>query len=607
MCGIVGSIWKGAQENKRQKRIVKRMQETIVHRGPDGAGFFSEDNVVLAMRRLAIIDVKGGNQPFLNENGSIVLVGNGEIYNYKELKKELLRKGHSFVSKNDMEILVHLYEEEGINFLSKLVGMYAFALYDKGKHRLFIVRDPLGEKPLYYTQFNDSFYFSSELKAILKIPKLDKKIDKRSIAQYFYYNYIVNPRTIFRHVHKVLPGNYLEIHTLNLKIKKVSYFNPEAWSTKKIKDLDEEILNRLKKSCELCLRSDVPVGFSLSGGIDSSAIMALCTKKYKKNLVAFSIGYDEKTENDESVFAHDFSKKLGVKYIKKILKTKDFVQNFPELVYWNDEPIADIASFGIYSVAQLAKKHNVPVLIGGLGGDEFFWGYPWLKENLNKEIENLPVENLDIYKNQKSFKNLKNIYSFITKGNTKKYFQRINNRKEILKQRNDLIKKELDLGKTGIMQIVDGWLTNNCLALNDKLSMAHSIESRAPLLDINLMKLAVKSQKNILGYKKEETKYYFKRALTHILPQDILMRKKKGFTPPVFEWLKELIKSYSYLLDDGFLVKEGIIDQKKINLARKIWPALPFFWVSFYKLILLEIWGREYLWGKDYKNIHPRN
>jgi asparagine synthase (glutamine-hydrolysing) len=607
MCGIAGSVYLRNKKNKDQEKIIKRMQNSITHRGPDGSGFFSGDNVVLGMRRLAIVDITGGSQPFYNEDRNLILIGNGEIYNYKELREELLNKGHSFSSKNDMEVLIHLYEENGINFLSKLVGMYAFALYDKKRQRLFIVRDPFGEKPLYYTWCDNSFYFASELKAILKVPGLDKKIDQRSVAQYLYYNYVIDPATIFKNVRKISAGNYLEINTVSLKVKKTNYFNPETWSVKKTSILEQEILNKLKRSCELCLRSDVPVGISLSGGIDSSAIMALCAKKYKENLVAFSIGYEEKTENDESLFAREFSKKLGVKFIRKTLKTKEFIQNFPELVHWSDEPIADPAGFGIYSVSKVAKKYNVPVLIGGLGGDEFFWGYPWLKEMLSRKKDKLPMEGLNIYNRKESFKNFKNIFSFLAKKNTKKYFERIIRGKENQKEKANLIKTKARLGREGIRQITNKWLTGNCLALNDKLSMANSVELRSPLLDINLVRLALKSQGNLLGYRKEGTKYHFKKALNCILPRNVLARRKRGFTPPVYKWLKELIKNYFYLLNGGFLVKENIVNQRRIKLIGFLWPVLPFFWFSFYKLILLEIWGREYLWGENYKNIHPRS
>jgi asparagine synthase (glutamine-hydrolysing) len=587
MCGIVGVLSKNRDNNLSQ--IVKKMLATMGHRGPNGTGIFENEKLVLAMKRLAIIDIQGGNQPIFNEDKSIAIVANGEIYNYLEIQKTLLKKNHNFSSKGDIETLVHLFEEKGIKLLDDLIGMFAFALFDVKQNVVYLARDRYGEKPLYYTLNEKGLFFSSELKTMLEVPNINRKFNQKAIKEFFYYNYIPEPNTMFDSIKKVPAGHYLRIDLNNFNFSLKRYWDFKSINPVNESDPENLIKENLYKACERCLRSDVPVGISLSGGIDSSAILAICSQKSKKNLTAFSIGYEEKSSNDESKFAESFSKKMGVNYIRKKISTNDFVQFFPSLIYWSDEPIADLAAFSIYSVAKIAKENNVPVLLGGLGGDELFWGYPSFNKITRDNETILPINNFNLFHQDRVYNRAKTIMPFLL---TETY-------KNIVLG-DDAVKVEIvddiQLAKQALNDLRNVWLVSNCLALNDRLSMAASIESRVPLLDFNLSKIALESKKNLLGYKMDP-KHYLKKSLKNILPEEVLTRPKRGFTPPSYYWLKEIISKYIFLLEDGFLVKEGILKMNRIKILILTWPVYSIFWDNIYKLILLEIWGREYCYG----------
>lgn len=593
MCGIVGLVSK--QKKPGQKEIVKKMQAAIAHRGPDGDGLFESDQVILAMQRLAIIDVNGGNQPLYNENKDLVVVGNGEIYNYPELQENLNKKGHQFSSQSDIETLLHSYEDKGIGLLDDLVGMFAFALYDTKKEVLYIARDRYGEKPLYYTFTENGFVFSSELKSLLQAPGINKKLDFNAINDYFYYNYIPEPNTMFSAIKKIPAGSFIKLDIKSFKHTIERYSDFKSIKAEEESNPVTKIREGLIHACENCLRSDVPVGISLSGGIDSSAVLAICSQISKKNLTAFSIGYEEESSHDESQFAEKFAKQLGVKFIREKIGSDELINFFPELIYWSDDPIADIAAFGIYSVAKISKKNNVPVLLGGLGGDELFWGYPSFNQIVQGYSKQLPINNYNLYRKNRVYKRAKIIAPILLKKSFKTNLTPNSGNGEEIKDKVTLAKESLD-------QLRNSWLAGNCLALNDRLSMASSIEARVPFLDVNLTKTVLKSKENLLAYESLDPKSQLKKALHGILPEEVLQRPKRGFTPPVFQWFKKILSSYIYLLEDGFLVKEGIIDKNKIKILIPTWWAYSIFWDDIYKLILLEIWGREYCY-----NIKPEN
>jgi len=590
MCGIAGII--SADNQISNTKILYSMLNALLHRGPDGEGVYHNSNVSIGMRRLSIIDLENGRQPFFNEKRNIVVLGNGEIYNYIELKKQLNKK-HQFVSKSDVEIVVHLYEEKGISCIDDLVGMFAIVIYDIKAKKLFIIRDRYGEKPLYFSQIGkNTLCFSSELKSLLKVPKINKLLDIGSCYDYFIYNYIPEPDTAFKNIYK-LPSSHVMVVNIKNKItyQLNKYWNFDAIPINKKVFTTSDLKNKLKEACRISLRSDVPVGISLSGGIDSSAILAFSAKQSKSNLIAFSIGYSNKSKNDESVQAQRLCKKLNVKYVRKEISSDDLIIAFPEVIYWGDDPIADLAAFSIYSVSKVAREYNVPVLLSGLGGDELFWGYPWVNNYIIKNKVSLPIMHYNTFDGQVSFNRA---LSF-----RKKYFIQKKYDKE---KKGRIVDDEISLVMATVEDIREKWLISNCNTLNDRMGMAFSVETRSPFLDINLSKMVLGSYNNIMSYKMSP-KYYLKQALNKIVPDNTLNRPKKGFSPPAYFWFKKTIQSYIYLLQNGFIAENKLLTNRKINLIIHTWYLQPFFWFEIYKLIVLEIWGREYVWGVDYQKI----
>lgn len=627
MCGIVGQIIR--PRSRIRSGQLRRMQEAIRHRGPDGEGSFLSDRVVLAMRRLAIIDLSGGNQPLANEDRGVEIVGNGEIYNYLELQKELKRKGHRLKTKSDIETVVHLYEDLGIKCVKKLRGMFALALYDKRKQRVFLIRDRLGEKPLYWARVKEGIVFASEMKALLKAKGIDKRINWEAVDLYFHYYYVPEPVTMFKGVQKLAAGSILEIDLKSMEVKETKYWDPELIRPESEEDPTEKIREVFTKACELTLRSDVPVGIALSGGIDSGSILATIAPRYKERMKAFSVGYVNSPPSDERKMAKKLAKKFKVEFIDIELGAEGMIDHFPQLVFDGDDPIADIAGQGIYSVNKLAKENGIKVLLGGIGGDELFWGYPWTGEAVKQTMKNRAGGSSFLVQMMRNLKGrLQQPGSILNKlaavdwsikpddqmlfydqnpgfVAAEKFIRHLYSKdfKNSVPRSNSFMPMQLKLDQTkemiakkGLDLIRDVWLVSNCIALNDRLSMASSVELRSPFLDYRLVETALSSKKNVMSFNKPP-KYWFKKAMKGILPEEVINRRKQGFTPPVGDWIREIIKKYVYLLNGGFLTEKEILNEKKVKILTKTWSAVPMYWYSVYQLILLEIWGREYVFG----------
>jgi asparagine synthase (glutamine-hydrolysing) len=575
------------------------MLQTIKHRGPDSSGCNNDKQVQLAMRRLSIIDVSGGDQPLYNEDKSIEIIGNGEIYNYIEIKKKLGRN-HKYSSKSDIEIAVHAYEQWGLKCVDYFRGMFALAINDKTNHKLILIRDRMGEKPLYYAKTTNSFIFSSELKSILKHPQANRNLDYSSINNYFHFYYIPEPATPFENIKKLKAGHMLIVDTQTLNFQIKQYWNPYNILPKLVPDPTGHIKKVFTEACEFTLRSDVPVGIALSGGIDSGSILALTASKYKGRMNAFSIGYEGRPKSDERNMAKDLAKRFKVNYIESELKTKDVVDHFSDLVWEMDDPIADIAGHSIYEVSRIARKHNIKVLLGGVGGDELFWGYPSTIEATKQNIKNSKsaigrlLTKKFIYNNPNPLTTAK----LLEKIYAADFNQRLNKNKEFYNYK--LPKNEIAIAKKSMDLVRDIWLASDVIALNDRLSMASSVELRSPFLDYKLVELAYSSVQNILAYN-QEPKYYFKKAMRGVLPNEVIRRPKKGFTPPVADWIGKISKRYSKHLKNGFLVNEGIIDKSKLTLLSPIITNLPAY--ATYQLILFELWGREYVYNQKPENL----
>ncbi|MCC7202814.1 MAG: asparagine synthase (glutamine-hydrolyzing) [Nitrospirae bacterium] len=645
MCGITGLISSNPLK-PADIAILNRMNDALVHRGPDSMGFYQDTNIALAMRRLKIIDLAGGNQPLYNEDGSLVLVANGEIYNYIELRKEMENRGHKFKTQSDCEPILHLYEESGEACLQNLRGMFAFALFDKKRQTLFIARDRLSEKPLYYYKTEDGVVFSSEMKSLLVcLREKDVRLNPDAVNMYFHYQYVPEPYTCIEGVLKLPAAHYMMV-----SLNPFEYELRKYWDFEDVKPVSGNPSQLIREAFEdlsgIIIRSDVPVGISLSGGIDSSAIAVLGARYYKEKMHAFSVGYPGHPQNDEREMAMGLSNQLGFSYHEIELNTEDLVNSFPEMVYAMDDPIADIAAFGYYSVNKLARRHNVPVILSGIGGDELFWGYlgvtTAVEKNLQKQksISNNEVQSLQLL--------IKNIYTDIRNIGKRQQMipaviSVINNFKNIRVRYDKVLSKpdtfilyddddflsafgyletlyreefkqkiqeeELFSFFTGkdwdevpieICKILyQTWLYSNCVALGDRMSMASSVELRLPFLDYRFVELIMGLRKTYkddykLGYKK-----WFIDAMKGIVPDEILNRRKRGFTPPVKDWYNAVISRYGSLCHDGCLVSGGVVKRDAVMafIDRSISRGEDLFFS--YKIILMEMWCRIFIRGED--------
>lgn len=635
MCGISGII-KKYQVNEYDHLIVKKMNNAIYHRGPDGEGNYNNDNVVLAMRRLSIIDLNNGWQPLFNEDKSIVLIANGEIYNYIEIQSQLKSKGHSFRTNSDCESIIHLYEEYGNNFITHLRGMFAFCLYDIKKGKIFIYRDRMGEKPLYYYQNNESLIFASELKSILRAGIIPFELEPNSVYDYFYFQYVPEPRTPIKNINKLAAGNFIEIDLKNWNIQIKNYWKMED-SPPIDADPNSAIREELETIHKLLIRSDVPVGVALSGGLDSSTIAALATKYYPGTIQAYSVGYPGRPLNDERNDALKLAKILNLPIHEIELDTKSLVSNFEEMNFFRDDPIADISGYGYYAISKAARQNGTPVLLQGHGADELFWGYPWVVEaiklteryrdhgnlsNFLYHYVNMIPRGLgkrawlkwllslgDVYKAFKVFQVHKsgpsNRYIFYDKTPDFQYASQ-----NIDAYLTNEFKKNISLnspysiflnhtsnnyGLSFTKMICESYLLENGITQGDRLSMASSIELRLPFVDYKLVELVIGLRKNLKTKDdyKSFPKPWLRGAMKNILPKEVLDRPKKGFAPPVDEWYRELFKVYGNQLIDGELVSHGILTKKAAKfLSTGYFPKGTISPISF-KALVFENWAQQ--------------
>jgi len=625
MCGICGLIKKTRNVISDDLNKVKNMNNALIHRGPDSGSIYSDEQVIFAMRRLKIIDLEGGDQPIFNEDKSIAIVANGEIYNFVELRAKLENKGHVFHTKSDVESIIHSYEEFGSTFLSELRGMFSFCLYDIKKRKVIIARDRMGEKPLYYHFTDEEIIFSSEMKSLIKaIDQTKMVLNNDAINLYFYNQYIPEPLTLFENVKKLPAAHYLELDLIDFKLNLKQYWNYLEFDAVE-SDYIEMIHSEFENTCKIMQRADVPVGIALSGGIDSSAIAVAAAKYYPNKMHAFSVGYPNRPKNDEREKAKNLAIKLKMEFHEVELKTNDFVESFQELVYWMDDPIADIAAFGYYSLMKLAKENEIPVILNGIGGDELFWGYNWVCKAVELSEQKQEYFNADI-----SFKtSIKNVFKpriIKQEPETSLVFYDIHKDyiyadKMIHQLYTDDFKNTIDKNKWKEsftsnewadipLQLMDclnkTWLLSNCIALTDRMSMASSIELRLPFVDYKLIELVngLRKGNNIKDFKQTPKKIFID-AMKNEIPSEIIERRKQGFTPPVKEWYKAIIKNYGHLCDNGFLVQNNIL--KPFNMKKPMKGAIKNKGIIIsnadlflkYKIILLEVYLRTYIGGEN--------
>lgn len=615
MCGINGF-------NFRQPELIEKMNQKIRHRGPDQAGVYFNDNFSLGHTRLSIIDLsEKAKQPLFNEDKSLALVFNGEIYNFRELREELERKGHSFCSRSDSEVILHLYEERGVGCLDSLNGMFALAILDIDKNELFLARDRLGIKPLYYYFDGDKFIFSSEIKAILE-HSIEKEIDWDGFNHYFRLHYAPQPFTIFKNIRKLAPASFLRFRDKRIEIKRY-------WQVSDFEDIysEEEIVERIqtlmKDSVKRQLISDRPLGIFLSGGVDSTSILGVADELGCKQIKTFSVGFDVEPEkfNFDFEAAKKTSRRYQTEHYELEISGRDTLQNIEKAIYHLDEPVANATQIATFLLSGFAKE-KVAAVLAGDGGDELFGGYPrYYYSRLISRWQKLPVLIRNNFLADFLFDCAGRRFD---KGNLKEKFGLPAGPERycfFMTQKNGVLREVLisdyfqsgltedffrenyfqssltnDFEKHFMLTDMQTWLVDESLTRADKMTMAFGLEQRVPLLDHRLVELSAKINSRLKI--KKGGKYIFKKAMRRYLPDYVLSASKRGWFSPTAKWLRTDLKDFAYdVLSKGYCrqtkdyfnfdnirkMLDQHINKKRYNL-NCLWT-----------LITFQVWAKQYL------------
>lgn len=550
MCGIAGFM--GQVENRAD--VIRNMTEVITHRGPDSDGFFTDDNISMGFRRLSIIDLGAGHQPIYNEDKSLVLTFNGEIYNYKDLRKELIAKGHKFYTDTDSEVLVHGFEEWKEDMLPKLRGMFGFAIYNTKDNSLFIARDFFGIKPMHYTQIGDDFVYASEIKSILEYPKFEKKFNRKALDSYLSFQYAVPPETFFEGVYCLMPGHYLWYKDGEVETTRYfeARFNPDEEMT------EEEAVDRIEKVFENSVNAhkiaDVEVGCFLSSGVDSSYVST-----YFADQKTFTVGFDFGEKYNEISWAKNLSEKIGVEHHTHLISSEEFWDAVPTVQYHMDQPLADPSCIALYFVSRLAS-HYVKVVLSGEGADELFGGYTCYNDPRVFKIYQTIVPHCIRKAIRAICRKLPDIKGrdYLIRACDKLEERYIGNafmydykqKQELLKDPSiatrpqDLTRKYYyrcrkydDVTKMQYLDI-NMWMVGDILLKADRMSMANSLELRVPFLDKEVFKVA-SSLPTKLRCNKHNTKYAMRKAAVRHMPEATAEKEKLGFPVPTRVWLRD--------------------------------------------------------------------
>ena len=592
MCGINGII--GNANDKTS--LIQKMNDKIIHRGPDAEGTYVDENVALGHRRLSIIDItESGNQPIYNEDRSIVVVFNGEIYNFQELKKELLH--HTFTTNTDTEVLVHGYEEWGVELPKKLRGMFAFAIYDKKKKQIFIARDHFGQKPFYYYKATNEIFFSSEIKSFLACPTFEKELNKDLLGAYLTFSFTPTDETFFKGVYRLPAGCYMRIDTETLEMSIERYFEIRFEdTTAKYEEMIDKIEDAMKDSIKHHLISDVEVGSFLSSGIDSSYLVSLARPDK-----TYTVGYDI-AQYSEIDHAKDLTGRLDIQNISDKISKEDYMKALPSVFYHLDEPTSDACTTAVYFLSKLASK-DLKVVLSGEGADEFFGGYNsyednfytklplWIRKCIAAICAVLPQNRYTRYLKRRG-KSLEESYVSINRNFYDDELKDVLNFDTYLKNKDILAdtyaeyKKDSKLNKMLAIDI-KYWLTNNVLAIVDKMTMAYSLEARVPFTDVEVFKV---SSALPFNYKIRDgfTKAALREAAKRAIPNESYKKKKLGFPVPIRDWIREddfyteIKRAFDMdisqeLFNHKYLMK--ILDEHKTCVRdhyRKIWAIYSF-------------------------------
>jgi asparagine synthase (glutamine-hydrolysing) len=607
--------------------LVKAMADTIHHRGPDDEGYYVSGPIGLGFRRLSIIDLQSGHQPLSNEDGSIWIVFNGEIYNYQELRAFLLSKGHVFKTQSDTEVIVHLYEELGPQCLEKLRGMFAFAIWDENAKSLFLARDRVGIKPLYYCLTNKSLVFASEIKAILADPSIEREIAPEMIDRFLTFLYVPGEETLLKGIRKLPPGHYLLVKDGRPTLRQ--YWDLQFGQPSRnisFKDAESELLGLLAETVQQHMIADVPVGVLLSGGVDSTGVLSFAVERTQKEISSFTVGFAGGQVADERPYARLAAETFGTRHHEMTISPEDFASFMPQYVWHMEEPVCEPPAIAMYYVSKLARKY-VTVLLSGEGGDEAFAGYSnyrnlvWLERvkrglgpmngaiaqglsianrlfHLPRAARYAPLMNHrfpDYYNGRTS-----NPYRYTGNGlgalYSASYGQGID-REHSLEPVRRLQEHVRGQNTLDAMLYIDTktWLPDDLLIKADKMTMANSVELRVPLLDHRLLEFAA-SLPSSFKLKGFSTKYILKKTISQRIPQAIHDRKKTGFPVPYESWLRNDLKGFVWdVLTDRETINRGFFSKDAIERLLLANSNGANYSKEIFSLLSLELWQRAFL------------
>ena len=630
MCGICGKL---AFDNQAtiSPSLVKAMADTIRHRGPDDEGYYVSGPVGLGFRRLSIIDLKSGHQPLSNEDGSIWIVFNGEIYNYQDLRAFLLEKGHVFKTRTDTEVIVHLYEEFGPACLEKLRGMFSFAVWDQNAKTLFLARDRVGIKPLYYHLTDASLVFASEIKAILADPSVERQVAPEFIDRFLTFLYMPGEETLLKGIHKLLPGHYLLVKDGKPVIRQfwdLQFAEPVQGNG--IEETEADLLSLLSETVDLHMIADVPVGVLLSGGVDSTGVLSLAVDQTDKKISTFTVGFSGEEVADERPYAKLAAQRYGTQHYEMTITAKDFAAFLPKYVWHMEEPVCEPPAIALYYVSKLARDH-VTVLLSGEGGDEAFAGYSnyrnlvWLERikgggpllngalaggmslanslfgpsRFSKYVPLMNDRFPDYYYSRTS-----NPHRTTGNGLGSVYsadFLRAVDRERSLEPVRTLQAHVRGNSTLDAMLYIDTktWLPDDLLIKADKMPMANSIELRVPLLDHKVLEFAASLPSNF-KLNGLTTKFILKKALSERIPKEIRNRKKTGFPVPYESWLRTDLKDLVWnVLMDGRTTDRGYFSKAAIEGLLRANSNGNNCSKDIFSLLSLELWQRTFLEGEQ--------
>jgi asparagine synthase (glutamine-hydrolysing) len=567
MCGICG-IFSYKSNAPANQELLARMLPSIQHRGPDDDGVYTDRGIAIGMRRLSIIDLEGGHQPMSNEDGSVWIVFNGEIYNFRELRSTLLAKGHVFRTRSDTETVIHAYEEWGIEGFARLNGMFGFALWDRRNQELILARDPFGIKPLYYTEYQGRLIFGSEIKAILADPEIPREVDLTALDQFLAFSFVPSPYTLFKGINKMPPGYAIRVSSGGAKLNRF-YKRDIVIKDKSGVEWLVELRNQIEAAVARQMIADVPVGVMLSGGTDSATVATLMRKVSGQPLHSFTVGFTGDFQQNELIQARRSAELIGTTHHEALISSEEFVEFLPKSICHLEEPIATTSSLPFYWICRLARDY-VKVVLTGQGADEPFAGYgrhlgeyygEWYRRTPHLIRKHLVTPLVDALPRNEQLKRA--VHSLDIPETLSRLTQIYSIFDADLRQR--LYNPEMKLGSQASLEmIVEEWqsdvrhldslnqmtyvdarfsLADNLLMYGDKMSMAVSLEARVPFLDLELMSF-VESMPTRYKIRGRTQKYILKKAIAKWLPPEIIRRRKIGFATPIDQWFSSQLRNY---------------------------------------------------------------